>query len=284
MFVAGLTPTSSRARTTSIASGSRSPSRSRSRRPSANGNGATTLDPTSAAGAVGLSLTSPLASPTPAPLAALPHSPPAESPKSPTRSGWADGEQDREFEDLVDNLRGALAPKGGRGKSWSGEAERKDFRIILVDKVSGAEKKMWVDSEAHGLSQGVRLPMRKIVPPSTPAEIPPSSHHSPLSPLTPTSPLHPDGLIAPVWVRKHAELVPSVFVLFLRLSESPHHDNGLELSANEAQKKEAGDREKEREREMDEMLVKEIGDRRKRLGERGIKLTIVLMASPATLG
>ena len=44
--------------------------------------------------------------------------------------------------------------------------------------------------------------------------------HSPLSPLTQTSPLYPDGLIAPIWVRKHTELLPSVFVLFLRLYES----------------------------------------------------------------
>lgn len=35
---------------------------------------------------------------------------------------------------------------------------------------------------------------------------------------------------------------------------------------------------------MDEALVKEIGDRRRRLGERGIKLTVVLMASAAALG
>ena len=43
--------------------------------------------------------------------------------------------------------------------------------------------------------------------------------HSPLSPLTPTSPLYPDGLIAPIWIRKHTTLVPSVFVLFKRIYE-----------------------------------------------------------------
>jgi len=89
-------------------------------------------------------------------------------------------------------------------------------------------------------------------------------------------------LIAPIWVRKHAELVPSVFVLFLRLFENSQLGDGQELSADEAQKKETMDRAKER--EMDDMLVKEIGERRRRLGERGIKLTIVLMASAATLG
>ena len=111
---------------------------------------------------------------------------------------------------------------------------------------------------------------------------PDPSAHSPLSPLTPSSPLHPDGLIAPVWIRKHAELVPAVFVLFLRLYEAPERVDEQELSADEVQKRITEEREKER--EMDDMLVKEIGDRRRRLGERGIKLTVVLMAGAATLG
>ncbi len=123
--------------------------------------------------------------------------------------------------------------------------------------------------------------MRKLHPATNSTETS-ATPHSPLSPLTRTSPLFPDGLIAPVWVRKHAELVPSVFVLFLRLFETPDHSDGLELSADEAQKRTAADREKEK--EMDDMLVKEIGERRRKLGERGIKLTIVLMASAATLG
>ena len=80
-------------------------------------------------------------------------------------------------------------------------------------------------------------------------------------------------------MRKHAELVPSVFVLFLRLYESP-----IPLGEDNEDKtaREKADREKEKEK--DDELVKEIGDRRRRLGERGIKLTVVLMASSATLG
>ena len=58
--------------------------------------------------------------------------------------------------------------------------------------------------------------------------------------------------MAPVWVKKHAELIPSVFVLFLRLAD-------------------------------DEALVREITERRRKLGER-IKLTVVLIASAETLG
>ena len=48
------------------------------------------------------------------------------------------------------------------------------------------------------------------------------------------------------------------------------------------EQREKSDRDKER--AMDDALVKEIGERRRRLGERGIKLTVVLMASAATLG
>lgn len=44
-------------------------------------------------------------------------------------------ERDKEFEELVENLRGALRSKGGKGKVWLPEAERRDFRIVLVDKV-----------------------------------------------------------------------------------------------------------------------------------------------------
>jgi hypothetical protein len=108
--------------------------------------------------------------------------------------------------------------------------------------------------------------MRKVAPAAT-SNDPTSTPHSPLSPLTPTSPLYPDGLIAPVWIRKHAELIPSVFVLFLRLSELGQTDE-----------------DKKKEKESDESLVREIGERRRKLGERGIKLTVVLMASAATLG
>lgn len=113
--------------------------------------------------------------------------------------------------------------------------------------------------------------MRKVNPSPAASQGEPSTPHSPLSPLTPASPLYPDGLIAPVWVRKHAEMVPAVFVLFLRLYEHPFPDDPEETR-------------RQKELEMDEGLVREIGDRRRRLGERGIKLTVVLMASAAALG
>jgi len=56
--------------------------------------------------------------------------------------------------------------------------------------------------------QDVRLPPAKVIPPSSSSSSTTSSTstptpRSPLSPYTPTSPLFPDGLIAPIWVRKH---------------------------------------------------------------------------------
>jgi hypothetical protein len=44
-------------------------------------------------------------------------------------------ERDRDFDKLVNDLRGALEAKSGKGKVWLPEHERRDFRIILVDKV-----------------------------------------------------------------------------------------------------------------------------------------------------
>jgi trafficking protein particle complex subunit 11 len=122
--------------------------------------------------------------------------------------------------------------------------------------------------------QDVHFPPRKI--PLSPDPHGPA--HSPLSPLTPTSPLHPDGLISPIWVRKHTTLVPSVFVLFIRLYESPpHHVPRSPLDASHT------DRDAE-ERQKDAEMSAEIASRKKSTSERGIKLTVVLMASRKMLG
>lgn len=128
--------------------------------------------------------------------------------------------------------------------------------------------------------QNVRFPPRKVPP--TPAQgekqsSPPSNvvPRSPLSPMTPTSPLYPDGLIAPIWVRKHSEMIPAVFVLFMRLFESSTPMSPLEGKDDSA---------KEEERRHDAELATEIGVRKKSCTDRGIKLTVVLLASRKMLG
>ncbi|KAH9889488.1 Gryzun, putative trafficking through golgi-domain-containing protein [Cubamyces lactineus] len=115
------------------------------------------------------------------------------------------------------------------------------------------------------VSKDASFPPRKLLRPEDPQH---SAAHSPLSPLTPTSPLYPDGIIAPIWIRKHTTLLPSVFVMFMRIYESP--------PAQAAQ----DDREREaEERRRDTELSAEIAHRKKSTNERGIKLTVVLMAS-----
>ena len=55
--------------------------------------------------------------------------------------------------------------------------------------------------------------------------------HSPLSPLSPDSSLFPDGLIDPMWIEKHQDIVPSAYVCFYKFTSDPKlstlHDNQL---------------------------------------------------------
>jgi trafficking protein particle complex subunit 11 len=126
--------------------------------------------------------------------------------------------------------------------------------------------------------QDVRFPPRKV-PPAEDQQFLPT--RSPLSPLTPTSPLYPDGIIAPIWVRKHLTLVPSVFVLFKRLYEFPRVTPTSPLDPPDS------DHERNRETEekkRDTELSTEIAHRKKSTNERAIKLTVVLLASRKLLG
>ncbi|KAI5826272.1 hypothetical protein K523DRAFT_419385 [Schizophyllum commune Tattone D] len=124
------------------------------------------------------------------------------------------------------------------------------------------------------VSRDVHFPPRKLVRPEDPAY---ANAHSPLSPLTPSSPLYPDGLIAPIWIRKHTQLVPSVFVLFMRLYEHPstQPQSPLDLAHVHETERERH----EEERKFDADLSSDIALRKKSTNERGIKLTVVLLAS-----
>lgn len=79
--------------------------------------------------------------------------------------------------------------------------------------------------------------------------------------------------MAPIWIRKHREMIPSVFILVLRLNEyEPVGTGPLDPSIKE-----------EEERSRDNELVKEILDRKRSTIERGIKLAVVLMCSRGLL-
>ena len=60
--------------------------------------------------------------------------------------------------------------------------------------------------------------------------------HSPLSPLTPGSPTFPDGILTPLWILKHQNLLPSVLIAFLTFTSDPNlstlHDNQLKIEIN----------------------------------------------------
>lgn len=161
------------------------------------------------------------------------------------------------FHTLITRLRDALTSQR-KIAIWQPD-KSKSFHVVSVDKE-------------------VRFPPRKLVSPEDPQY--PSSH-SPLSPLTPSSPLHPDGLIAPIWIRKHTTLVPSVFVMFLRLYEHPQQIPKSPLEGPDV------DREREREGEEkrhDTELSVEIANRKKANNDRNVKLTVVLLASRKMLG
>ena len=154
---------------------------------------------------------------------------------------------------LRDTLQSQLRPS-----IWAPE-RNKTFQVVLVEK-------------------NVRFPPRKLVPPEDPSY---TSAHSPLSPLTPSSPLYPDGLIAPIWIRKHTALLPSVFVLFSRMFEASNTTPRSPLDTPDVEH----ERDRlEEERRRDTELSAEIAQRKKSTGERGIKLTVVLLASRKMLG
>ncbi|KAF9809102.1 hypothetical protein IEO21_07571 [Rhodonia placenta] len=133
---------------------------------------------------------------------------------------------------------------------WQPERARK-FQVVIADK-------------------DVRFPPRKLVPPDDPQY---QNSHSPLSPLTPTSPLYPDGLIAPIWIRKHTTLIPSVLVVFMRIYEYPQAERAPLETEEIDQQRETEERRKDNE------LCAEIAQRKRVAAERGIKLTVVLLAS-----
>ncbi|KAF8549955.1 hypothetical protein OG21DRAFT_1420431 [Imleria badia] len=153
---------------------------------------------------------------------------------------------------LVARLRDVLHSQL-RPSVWTPE-RKKSFQMVFVEK-------------------NVRFPPRRLVSPEDPAY---ASAHSPLSPLTPSSPLYPDGLIAPIWIRKHTAFIPSVFVLFLRMFEATNLAPRSPLDTPDAEHER---NRVEEERKRDTELCAEIAQRKKTTSERGIKLTVVLLAS-----
>lgn len=185
------------------------------------------------------------------------------------------------FQQLTLSLRRVFTARNGYAVYDKLSSKRKaDFNVLLVEKVSSRMPRI-ADLKRKPMScflwKNVRFPPRKAR-----LQNGQSGPHSPISPFTPSSPLYPDGLIAPIWIRKHRDLIPSVFVLVLRLYEfGAVLDNGIPDVAE----REIGPLEKEKlERLRDNELVNEVINRKRVCNERGIKLAVVLMASRELLG
>ncbi|KAI9568859.1 Gryzun, putative trafficking through golgi-domain-containing protein [Boletus coccyginus] len=152
----------------------------------------------------------------------------------------------------------------------------------LRETLQSQQPSVWVPERTRSfqmalVDKNVRFPPRKLVPPEDPSH---ASAHSPLSPLTPSSPLYPDGLIAPIWIRKHTAFIPSVFVLFLRIFEASGTTSRSPLDPPDA----VHERDRvDEERKRDAELSAEIAQRKKVTSERNIKLTVVLLASRGML-
>ncbi|GAA5980354.1 hypothetical protein JCM10908_001625 [Rhodotorula pacifica] len=170
------------------------------------------------------------------------------------------------FAILQQALRKALATRN-RFPIWdNSRGANADLHTVVVDKnVRFPPLKARPASSSSASSASTHQPGQPAppVPASTSTAL-----HSPISPLTPSSPLYPDGLIAPIWIRKHRELVPAVFVLVLRLFEVLPGVGAPDPLARE-----------DEERAKDAELVTEIIDRKRSTLERGIKLAVVLLCS-----
>lgn len=107
---------------------------------------------------------------------------------------------------------------------------------------------------------------------------------SPLSPLHPSSSLFPNGLIAPVWLRKHRDIVPSVYVAFYCLAEAT---SSIQVATNSEDNSPTAQTSMptpgEQLKAKDEVLIKAISERKVSLSERGVKLTVVLLTTRTML-
>lgn len=105
-------------------------------------------------------------------------------------------------------------------------------------------------SADSGARQDYILPARKASPPIVDELSFPTSEqysgaralHSPLSPLSPESSLYPDGVISPLWLEKHQDQIPSVFIPCFELytgkgkDEETRSDNDIIGAINDLKK------------------------------------------------
>ncbi|KAG0364056.1 Foie gras liver health family 1-domain-containing protein [Gamsiella multidivaricata] len=100
---------------------------------------------------------------------------------------------------------------------------------------------------------------------------------SSLSPFSPSSPLYPDGLVSPLWVRRHREQIPSVFIaivdLWDRESIVGNENNGHRAFSDKGPLGVIDPME----REHDIVLAQELLERRKAAQDRLVKFAAVII-------
>ncbi|KAI9758139.1 MAG: hypothetical protein M4579_003171 [Chaenotheca gracillima] len=124
-----------------------------------------------------------------------------------------------------------------RGAPWNGKTGERGQTPSIGFRIKGTGRHY------------VLPPRKAFAPPSSPhtsadTTSPSSSQslvlHSPISPLSPGSPVFPDGVMNPIWLEKHQELVPAVFASFYTLTADPNtdslHDNQLKNQINNIKK------------------------------------------------
>ncbi|KAJ5086356.1 hypothetical protein NUU61_007663 [Penicillium alfredii] len=140
---------------------------------------------------------------------------------------------------VAEDLRRALLEQDGSQMPWKS-------RVNINGNPSASNIRFKIKS----IGRSYRLPPRKSNPPLRSPPTSPTTNpnqddsesstsfalHSPISPLSPNSPTFPDGLLTPLWVTKHQDLVPATVINFFPLSQDPNmdslRDNQLKIEIN----------------------------------------------------
>ncbi|KAJ5637391.1 hypothetical protein N7490_007270 [Penicillium lividum] len=138
---------------------------------------------------------------------------------------------------VAEELRSALLEEDGSQKPWRSTVSPNGTAPVIKYKIKST-------------GRSYQLPPRKATPPqrspptsptsdqdsNRPAASTPYILHSPISPLSPASPTFPDGLLTPLWVTKHQDLVPAAVINFFPFSLDQNmnslRDNQLKIEIN----------------------------------------------------
>ncbi|KAJ5995707.1 hypothetical protein N7481_002684 [Penicillium waksmanii] len=167
---------------------------------------------------------------------------------------------------VAEELRRVLLAEDGSQMPWkAGQSQSSN----------GNQSAPRIGYKIKSTGRSYKLPPRKADPPQTSSPASPTVNsetnahgsetpyvlHSPISPLSPGSPTFPDGLLTPLWVTKHQDLVPAAVLNFFPFSLDPNmnslRDNQLKIEINSLKKEWAASEYKTR---FVAVLISEEGD------------------------